>query len=122
MSVAGCSHNVLYLVPTMSVRNVDLYNSIFLIDVTYFDIRGSIVTIICLAIALATGGVSEECPVCGLAILVGFAGGWGMGAAIDAIHQRPEVLYEAPKRKRESPGHQQLCRGVSMMLAGLRSR
>ena len=49
------------------------------------------------AVALATGGVSEECTVCGLAILVGFAGGWGMGAAIDAIHQKPEVLYEAPK-------------------------
>ncbi len=49
------------------------------------------------AVALATGGVSEECIVCGLAIFVGFAGGWGMGAAIDAIHQGPEVLYQAPK-------------------------
>ena len=49
------------------------------------------------AVALATGGVSEECIVCGLAIFVGFAGGWGMGAAIDAIHNGPEVLYQAPK-------------------------
>ena len=49
------------------------------------------------AVALATGGVSEECIVCGLVIFVGFAGGWGMGAAIDAIHQGPEVLYQAPK-------------------------
>ena len=49
------------------------------------------------AVALATGGVSEECIVCGLAICAGFAGGWGIGAAIDAIHQGPEVLYQAPK-------------------------
>jgi hypothetical protein len=49
------------------------------------------------AVALSTGGISEECSVCGLAILLGFAGGSDMGAAIDAIHQKPEVLYQSAK-------------------------
>ncbi len=48
------------------------------------------------AVALAVGGFSEECVACGLAILAGFAGGWAMGAVIDAIHYGPEVLYQAP--------------------------
>lgn len=47
------------------------------------------------AVAIATGGVSEECTVCGLAIFFGFASGWATGTAIDAIHQGPAVLYQA---------------------------
>jgi hypothetical protein len=49
------------------------------------------------AAVIATGGVSEECTACGWAIFAGFAGGWGIGTAIDAMHRGPEVLYQAPK-------------------------
>jgi hypothetical protein len=49
------------------------------------------------AAVIATGGVSEECTACGLAIFSGFAGGWGIGTAIDAMHRSPEMLYQAPK-------------------------
>lgn len=49
------------------------------------------------ASVIATGGVSEECTACGLAIFAGFAGGWGIGTAIDAIHRGRQVLYQAPK-------------------------
>ena len=49
------------------------------------------------AALIATGGVSEECTACGLAIFAGFAGGWGIGTAIDAMHRGPEVLYQAPR-------------------------
>ena len=50
------------------------------------------------AVAIRAGRLSdlEECSACGLAILAGFAGGWAMGAVIDAIHYGPEVLYQAP--------------------------
>ncbi len=49
-------------------------------------------------VALAVGGFDfgDECVACGLAILAGFAGGWAIGAAIDATHYGPEVLYQAP--------------------------
>ena len=50
------------------------------------------------AVAIGAGRLSdlEECTACAAAIIAGFAGGWAMGAAIDAIHQGPEVLYQAP--------------------------